>query len=239
MLASQTTKRHIIFLSLVLAFVVILSTEARAKIYGFEAITNNSDDPDGMALQLSLEVTDYGTNQVLFTFDNAVGSYPGVITEVFFEDGALLGLATVINSPPDVVFVQWEEDEASNLPGGHTLVPPFNATDGFGAQAETPPPHKGVGPGESLGIVYNLEETWMNVDHVIDAIGLGFTTPVSGGNTSLRIGIHVQNLPGCDEFGYWTSTGQSDSYILTPVPGAVLLGLLGLGVAGLKLRKFA
>jgi len=32
---------------------------------------------------------------------------------------------------------------------------------------------------------------------------------------------------------------RQDQLYLTPVPGAVLLGILGLGVAGLKLRKFA
>jgi len=31
--------------------------------------------------------------------------------------------------------------------------------------------------------------------------------------------------------------GQDMLYVLVPVPGAVLLGALGLGAAGLKLRK--
>ncbi|MCP4607278.1 MAG: hypothetical protein GY845_01000 [Planctomycetes bacterium] len=44
--------------------------------------------------------------------------------------------------------------------------------------------------------------------------------------------------------GYSGSYGIPDMYLLVdaavvPVPGAVLLGMLGLGVAGLKLRKFA
>ncbi len=36
-------------------------------------------------------------------------------------------------------------------------------------------------------------------------------------------------------FGEFSNVSVS----LVPVPGAVLLGILGIGVAGLKLRKFA
>jgi len=45
--------------------------------------------------------------------------------------------------------------------------------------------------------------------------------------------IRVMNL--------WTEQGgyAQDQLVRVPVPGAILLGLLGLGVAGLKLRKFA
>ena len=44
----------------------------------------------------------------------------------------------------------------------------------------------------------------------------------------IRIGLHVQDLGG-----------ESDTLILTPVPGAWILGVLGLSVAGIKLRKHA
>jgi hypothetical protein len=42
MSATSIARRHIIFLSLILVFVVILSTEARAETYGFKNITNNN-----------------------------------------------------------------------------------------------------------------------------------------------------------------------------------------------------
>ena len=240
MLVVQKTKRYMTFLSLVLVFVVIMSTEARAMTYGYEAITDNGNT--GIGAQLTLDVTDPGGNQVLFTFNNAVGPYEGDITEAFFEDGPLLGLATVINDLPDVFFVKWADDYAGNLPGGGTLVPQFNATDSFGAAIDQNPVD-GVGPGESLGILYNLEGETTFGD-VLTAIELGFTSPdptlydkdgnVTHIGTTLRIGIHVQSiieLPDGDD--------SSESFILTPIPGAVLLGILGLGVAGIKLRKYA
>ena len=55
MLASQTTKRHIIVLSLVLVSVFILSTEARAETFGFFAVTNN-DTADAAAGEAQLTV---------------------------------------------------------------------------------------------------------------------------------------------------------------------------------------
>jgi len=67
MSASRTTKNHIIFLSLVFVSVVILSTEARAELYSFGAISDNSGVSGWMEGQLSLEVTDPGGGQVLFT----------------------------------------------------------------------------------------------------------------------------------------------------------------------------
>ncbi len=235
MLASQTTKRHIIFLSLVLVFVVILSTDARAVIYSFEAISDNSGVSGWMAQQLSLEVTAYGANQVLFEFINEVGSYDGIIGTVFFEDGALFGLSLVLdvdNFPgtyPGVDFKTPANPASKQFPAGGTLVPSFVTTEHFWA-TEDGAVNNGVNPGEKVGVVFDLEGG-ANFDSVITAIGLGFTNPNPNGNTSLRIGVHVQNLP--------PGTAESDSFILTPIPGAFLLGILGLGVAGLKLRKFA
>jgi len=56
---------------------------------------------------------------------------------------------------------------------------------------------------------------------------MGLNSPKTVG--SLRIGIHVQGFDG----------EGSESFVNTPVPGAVLLGLLGLGAGWLKLRKSA
>ena len=230
MLASQTTKRHIIFLSLVLVFVVILSTEARAVLYPFEVIQPaNSDNAEAMAMQLSLDILEMGGgDQALFIFKNDIAPYEGgeegIITAVAFEDGALLDMGvpymyTGTEVDFEEVFTGW---------GGWGL--PFDTTHYFQANRETGQGfniNSGVNPGEALGILFDLD---VDFGDLMAALQQGFDGPIVTGE-SLRIGIHVQNLdPDGDE---------SDAYILTPVPGAVLLGILGLGVAGVKLRKFA
>jgi len=218
-------------LGLVLALVVILSPQTRGNLFGFSAITNNNAGNGSVfAAQLSLEVTEVISHpeQVLFTFRNNLGLFTvGALSEVYFADGTLLGIASIINDPGNVVFK--EGAQPKDLPGGENLEPPFtgeNTTALFAAQESESGNWAAVDPGESLGILFNLQSgaTFANV---ITAIGLGFTNPLAPG--SLRIGIHVQKIGGAN----------SDSFILTPVPGAVILGLLGLGAVGLKLRKFA
>jgi len=244
MLTKSIKKQIFISISVV---VVILTTEARANLYGFKAISNNSGVSGQMAQQLSLEVTPYGINQVLFDFKNnisphSVGSpIDGIMGGLFFEDGALLGIASIIEDPFNVTNpVDFEtplNPASKNFPEGGTLSPPFQTTAHFWSTANGSIIN-GVNPGEQVGIVFDLKGSNTFVD-VITAINLGFTNPNPGGDTSLRIGVHVQNLPGYDQSGNWTQTDGSDSFILTPVPGAVLLGILGMGVAGLKLRRYA
>ena len=111
MKSSRTIKRNIILMCIILAFVVIFSTEARAATYGFQCITNNSltDAAIGEA-QLFVDVTDPGGDQVLFTFIND-GPEASSITDVYFDDGALLGLAAIDNSDPGVSFLKVYKSE--------------------------------------------------------------------------------------------------------------------------------
>lgn len=236
MSVERTAKRLMSFLSLVLVSVFILSTEARAMTYGFKSITNTYGEAWIGEAQLSVDVTDPGNDQVLFTFKN-VGLLNSTIHEAYFEDGALfeiyddastVGIDGIINDFPDVYFTAGAHP--GNLPAASNVSPPFVATDIFSVD-NAPGNSYGVDPGESLGVLFDLQPNKTFAD-VITAIGLGFTNPDPGPipKYSLRIALHVGNIG---------EGGESESYIMTPIPGAVLLGILGMGVAGLKLRKFA
>jgi hypothetical protein len=235
---------QIYVLSLVFILLIFPSAEARAELFGFGAISNDSGLSGQLAGQLCVDVSNPGTtwtdtvtdetfNQVLFTFyNNPVGTefftsnyVESSITDVYFDDGALLGIADIINGGPGVSF----NDPAipGNLPGGNSVEPPFETTAGFSADSDTPVQPMGVNPGESVGILFNLQ-LGKTFEDVLTAIYQGFDDPLAG--ESLRIGMHLQSIGPQD---------GSDSFIMTPVPGAAILGLIGLSIAGIKLRKFA
>jgi hypothetical protein len=68
----------------------------------------------------------------------------------------------------------------------------------------------------------------------------GNSSVVSAAN--LLLGNLTPDAQQVDYRGYFvglTSPSYQDFVVKVPLPGAVLLGILGLGVAGLKLRKFA
>jgi len=72
----------------------------------------------------------------------------------------------------------------------------------------------------------------------------------AGGSTYLTVDYSGLDIDDIDYIGFkviaeitggtdYPSQGDSFHISLVPVPGAILLGMLGLGVAGIKLRKFA
>lgn len=243
---AYTIKRYVGFVSLVLVFVFVLSTEARAALYGFGIVEGNSVDPGGIAATLSLEVDYYDTidignedyrDRVLFTFINdgpVTSTYS--ITDIYFEDGTLLELATIFDrtlDPSNPAYAGLDFDQPvspGNLTGWSTLDPKFYATDEFTVDSESPGIlANGVNTGESLGLLYTLQEN-KNFDNVIEAIELGFTNPDPGPTPrySLRIGIRVQGIGPLD---------RSDTLILTPEPASLLLGSIGIGMVIARCRK--
>lgn len=246
MSASRINKSYMGLVSLIFVFLLILPTATRAELYGFAPISNNSGVSGQMAAQLSLGVIDLGEPEsgepykVKFIFNNNIAPYAvpeadvmdGSVTDVYFDDGALLTLAEILDADsapayPGVYFSQYAKPR--DLPGGNTLLPPFEVTADFSADSDSPIAINGVNPGESLGIVFELKDGQTFAD-VIAQIDLGFTN-TDPDVTNLRIGLRVQSYGDDNEF--------SDGFIMTPIPGAVILGILGLGVAGIKLRKFA
>jgi len=194
----------------------------------FTCITNNAPtNCDIGEAQLTWDAFAEGTNQVRFRFSNA-GPLASSITDVYFDDGSLLGIANVINGS-GVDFSQGASP--GDLPGGNTVG--FAATAGFTADSNPPTQPNGVNPGEVLDIIFDLLPG-LDFQDVLDAIALG-SDP--GG---LRIGIHVQGFEndGSESFtnGGDDQTDLADlADVVNPVPEpstALLMGpcLIALGL---------
>jgi hypothetical protein len=139
---------------------------------------------------------------------------------VYFDDGTLLAIANIFNNP-GVSFSQGANPK--DLPGGNQATPQFEVTQGFAANSDPAVQPNGVGPGEQLGILFNLQGGQTHAT-VIDELTDG----------TLRIGIHAQGF----------ASGGSESFVNNkvpvPEPATMLisvLGLLGVGVAGRRGSK--
>lgn len=192
----------------------LLPAPSSAVSLSFSCITNNSaGDCNIGETQIGVEVTDIGSGMVLFEVTNA-GPAASSVTDVYFDDGTLLGIAGLIDEDDNylgafgdagVDFTQGASPP--DLPGGNTIG--FETTAGFLADSDPPAQPNGVNPNESLGIVFNLQSPGSFADILAELA-----------NGDLRLGLHVQGF----------SSGGSESFVNVPVPepGASLLMLLGL-----------
>lgn len=197
--------------------------------YGFVGVGDPSANATNVATGISslrVEVIDFGVapsgySQVAFKFTNASTSS---LTDVYFDDGTLLGIASISDSGNTVSFS--EGAKPANLPGGNNLALDFNTTKGFSADSNPPISPNGVTSGEWLTIIFDLQ-SGKNYQSVISAMSL----PNGGGAGDLRIGLHVQSF----------ANGGSASFVnvATPVPEAntYAMMLAGLGLLGFTVMR--
>jgi hypothetical protein len=211
------------------------AAQGASVTFGFTHIVEPGDGAQQLAdgatgeAQFSVVVSDSpGSGKVSFKFLNTLSPNPALadsgarIDGVYFDDGTLLGIASIVEGPG----VQFSQGASpSNLSGGNQLSPPFVTTADFSADAH-PGAKNGVHAGEWVEVIFNLTNGQQYAD-VLNAFTLG------GATGGLRIGIKAQGFSG----------GGSETFVNNgpppgvPLPASVWTGLALLGaLGGWKLR---
>lgn len=220
------------------------AAKAETITLGFDIIPSTASAAARQAegqFQVQVSNDNVGAGQVLFTFLN-VGTIASSITDIYFQDGTLLGMADIVNQPDPASrrgYLTYFSGGASpaNLPGGNSIDPAFSPVVGvsfFSLDSNAPTSHMGVNPGERLGVLFNLLPN-LNFNSVKQA--LVTPPPSTSANPSLRIGIHVQGMPGGVSASYINerpTTTSPPPGATVPLPATVWAGLALMGLVGAK-----
>ena len=188
--------------------------------YELEIFTSNGNyynDPGvDLYVEVSLQEEAGQPDRLRFEFHNDSTMYCS-LADIYFDDGSLSELVS-IDHGPGTAFSQWANP--SNLPGGNTLVPPFQTSLGFSADSDSPPPHNGVeasqAPEQWVAIIFNLE-AGADLDSVLNDLD----------TAELRIGVHTIGFPGAVP----GAEGSSESAVTVPEPTTLVLLAMTAGIA--------
>jgi len=216
-------------LGVVACATLVFAASASAVTLRFGGVTNNDEtntksSEEELTIDLFSPTTGpvRGTGEFIGFLIRNPGPSQSTITDIYFDDGTILGLATIVDDPENGV--DFDQDvEPPNLPGGGDLDPPFEATQAFsvGSVNGQGGVANGIDVGEELTLIFELLPG-LTFEDTIQAL-------IDG---TLRIGMRVQNYPN----------GGSESFVnlppvVIPLPASAGLATLGLGAVAMRRRR--
>lgn len=208
---------------------------------------------EAKALGLAAGVADIqnmASTDVLFLVKNT-SVRRSSISEVYFDDGTILGLSKVINSLGVDDFTAFahlpkngggnspEGADPANLPGGKDITPKFEATEAYSVDAVGNPVDGVNTSADILGIVFTTKSLTTPLPGGTPAGFQGIVDTLTSG--ALRVGLHVRDI-GAD--GLLSAAFVNDppddplGGPVVPEPATlVLLGMGGIGFLGHRLLR--
>ena len=196
--------------------ICLLGASAHAELYILGKISSGPAAglcPDAF----TMEVTDWGDDQALFTFTNNCDE-DGVVTAIYFRDNEMMAFNSIFEQFKDGVVLAGDDavfsarDKNAMLPGGHSLG--FTPHNTFAVKADPAGPKNGLLSDEYLSLLFDLTGG-TSFDDIIAALG----------QQELGVGIHAQAMPG----------GVSGSFAIVPEP--LTLSLLGIGALLIRNKR--
>lgn len=215
-----------VFTAMACAALVFIAQQAPASMitYGFDGIIDKVSNVGDITIgkqQLSVQITDEGSNQVKFKFFNT-GTDQSTIAEIYFDDDAPFLDYTKFVDPDHFDYSDKDSQTGIHFTKGSS--PPDLPRGGqdfesvFSADAGNNAPQFGVNaaePGEWVSLLFTLKGK--SYDELKEGISKG----------DFRMGLHVVNY----------ASGGSESFVNGPpqVPepsSMILLGLTAIGMGG-------
>jgi hypothetical protein len=226
-------KKYLSLIFVMACCVFLAAPTVMANTYGFFPITDNGNGAALLAPQLHAVVTEVtnpadpgDVGDVRFQFYNA-GPIVGSITDIYFDDGSLLGIAEIVDSGAGVAFNT--PATPGELPGANNANPIFVTSAGFSADSDSPVSENGAGVGEWVAIIFALQNG-QTFNDVIGQLDSG----------ELRMGLHVQAIGTAGGSDAFVNDGEEGTNGKVPEPATLLLlgsGLVGLAGYGRKKIK--
>ncbi|MDD5010512.1 MAG: PEP-CTERM sorting domain-containing protein [Phycisphaerae bacterium] len=218
----------------VLCIILALSTLTRAGItYDFHIFNSPAYENDPR-LSFTMAVSDEGLDndgrhKASFTFNNN-STATSSITDIYFDcrpgDSALNFKDISIIEGSGVNFSK--NATPKSLPAGTEFYPAFDKSPEYSADSDSPVSDNGIDPNEWLKLIFTLDYN-KTIDDIISELANGYSSSLQG----LRIGIHIQSLPGsCDD-----SASAINNIHMEPIPEPATICLFGLGALSLIRRK--